>query len=239
MAEAGLAPLIAIVGADGSGKSTLAADLVETLRSEGRRVELCYLGLGTGDLGNRIKNWPLIGPLVERTLVRKADQARDRKAKIPGLATALVIYRLSLIRRRRFRRVLALRRAGVTVLTDRYPQTEAPALFEGPGLSAARAESGAIRALAARERAIYQWMAGYVPDLVIRLNVDVETALARKPDHARALIERKVAVAPDLRFNGAPIVDLDARRPYAEVKAAAMAAAASVLSARDHQYRAA
>jgi thymidylate kinase len=230
MAEPGLAPLIAIVGADGSGKSTLAADLLETLRAEGRRVELCYLGLGTGDLGNRIKAWPLVGRAFERTLSRKADQARDKDAKIPGLATALVISRLSRIRAKRFRRMLALRRAGVTVLTDRYPQTEVPALFEGPGLSAARAESGAIRRLAARERALYQWMASYVPDLVIRLNVDVETALARKPDHARALIERKVAVVPHLTFNGAPIVDLDATRPYAEVKAAAWAAVEAALA---------
>ncbi len=232
MAEPALAPLIAIVGADGSGKSTLAADLLETFRAEGLRIELCYLGLGTGDLGNRIRRWPLIGPLLERSLTRRADQARDKTAKIPGLPTALVIYRLSLVRARRFRRVLALRRAGVSVLTDRYPQTEVPALFEGPGLSAARAESGAIRRLAARERALYEWMAAHVPDLVIRLNVDVETALARKPDHGRALIERKVEVVSQLTFNGAPIVDLDATRPYAEVKAAALAAAREALAKR-------
>jgi thymidylate kinase len=232
MGEAALAPLIAIVGADGSGKSTLAADLVAELRAGGRRVELCYLGLGTGDLGNRIKRWPLIGRALAGLLGRKADQARDRSARIPGLPTALVIYRLSQVRARRFRRVLALRRAGVTVLTDRYPQTEVPALFEGPGLSAARAESAAIRRLAARERALYEWMASYVPDLVIRLNVDVETALARKPDHERALIERKVAVVGQLGFNGARIVDLDATRPYAEVKAAALAAAREALAGR-------
>jgi thymidylate kinase len=232
MADPTLAPLIAIVGADGSGKSTLSADMVETLRAEGRRVELCYLGLGTGDLGNRIKAWPLIGPLLERVLTGKAEQARDKDAKIPGLLTALVIYRLSLIRRHRFRRVLALRRAGVTVLTDRYPQTEVPALFEGPGLSAARAESGALRRLAARERAIYEWMASYRPDLVVRLNVDAETALARKPDHKRSLIERKVAVFPELRFNGAPILDLDGRRPYEEVRAAALEAISRVLTDR-------
>jgi thymidylate kinase len=232
MADPTLAPLIAIVGADGSGKSTLSADMVETLRAEGRRVELCYLGLGTGDLGNRIKAWPLIGPLLERVLTGKAEQARDKDARIPGLLTALVIYRLSLIRRNRFRRMLALRRAGVTVLTDRYPQTEVPALFEGPGLSAARAESGALRRLAARERAIYEWMASYRPDLVVRLNVDVETALARKPDHKRSLIERKVAVLPQLRFNGAPILDLDGRRPYEEVRAAALVATSRVLTDR-------
>ena len=101
-----------------------------------------------------------------------------------------------------------------------------------PGLSAARAGSAAIRRLAARERGIYDWMAAYVPDLVIRLNVDVETALARKPNHKRALIERKVAVLPELKFNGAPILDLDATRPYVEVKAAARAAIGLTLAGR-------
>lgn len=224
MPEAGLAPLIAIVGSDGSGKSTVAGDILKELRAGGRRVELCYLGLGTGDLGNRIKQWPVIGRLLEGFLTRKAGQARDKNAKIPGLPTALVIYRYSLVRKRRFMRVLDLRRQGVTVLTDRYPQVEVPGYYDGPGLSAARAEGWAIGRLAAKERAIYAWMASYRPDLIVRLNVDVDTALARKPDHARALIERKVAITPQLTFNGARIVDLDATRPYAEVLADARAA---------------
>lgn len=226
-----LAPLIAVVGTDGSGKSTVTADLLKALRADGRRVELCYLGLGTGDLGNRIKRWPLIGPLLEGFLSRKAGQARDKDAKIPGLATALVLYRYSLVRRRRFLRTLALRRQGVTVLTDRYPQVDVPGFYDGPALSAARAEGWAVRRLAAKERALYAWMAEHRPTLVIRLNVDVETALARKPDHARPLIERKVAATPLLRFGGAPIVDLDARAPYAEVLAAALAAANRALAA--------
>lgn len=229
MPEAGLAPLIAIVGSDGSGKSTVAGDILKELRAGGRRVELCYLGLGTGDLGNRIKQWPMVGRLIESFLSKKAGQARDENARIPGLLTALVIYRYSLVRKRRFMRMLELRRQGVTVLTDRYPQVEVPGYYDGPGLSAARAEGRAIARLAAKERAIYQWMASYRPDLIVRLNVDADTALARKPDHARALIERKVAITPTLSFNGAHIVDLDATRPYAEVLADARATIAAAL----------
>jgi thymidylate kinase len=230
MAETGLAPLIAIVGSDGSGKSTVAGDVLKALRAEGRRVELCYLGLGTGDLGNRIKQWPIVGRLLEGFLTKKAGQARDKNAKIPGLPTALVIYRYSLVRRQRFLRTLELRRQGVTVLTDRYPQVEVPGYYDGPGLSAARAEGWAVSRLAEKERAIYAWMASYRPTLVVRLNVDADTALARKPDHARALIERKVAITPQLRFNGATIVDLDAAQPYPQVLAQARAAIDTVLA---------
>jgi thymidylate kinase len=221
MAE--LAPLIAVVGCDGSGKSTLAADLLAHVKQR-RAADTVYLGLGSGAMGNRIKAWPIIGPMLEGALSKRADQARNPDDKIPGILTALVLFRLSLKRRAQFDRLLALRQKGITVVTDRYPQIEVPGFYDGPGLSAARAEGWLISKLAAKERAIYQRMASFVPTLVIRLNIDAETALARKPDHARALIERKVEATPQLSFNGAPIVDLDAKMDYAEERALAIAA---------------
>lgn len=226
---ADLAPLIAIVGCDGSGKSTLAADVLRHVQ-QSRAADTVYLGLGSGAIGNRIKAWPLIGPLLESVLSKRAAQARDPTDKIPGVLTAIVLYRLSLKRKAQFERLLALRQSGVTVVTDRYPQTEVPGFYDGPGLSAARAEGWLVKRLADKERAIYARMVSYSPTLVIRLNVDVETALARKPDHARALLERKVAVTPQLTFNGAPIIDLDGTSPYANVLAAAIRATDDVLA---------
>ncbi len=226
---ADLAPLIAIVGCDGSGKSTLAADVLRHVR-QSRAADTVYLGLGSGAIGNRIKAWPLIGPLLESILSKRASQARDPKDKIPGVLTAIILYRLSLKRKAQFERLLALREAGVTVVTDRYPQTEIPGFYDGPGLSAARAEGWLIKRLADKERAIYARMVSYLPTLVIRLNVDVETALARKPDHARDLIERKVDVTPQLRFNGAPIIDLDGTSPYVNVLATAIRSTDDVLT---------
>lgn len=227
-----LAPLIAIVGCDGSGKSTLSADLLKTLRDD-RSVELCYLGLGSGELGNRIKQWPLIGPVVERTLAQKAGQARDRSKTIPGLPTALVIFIFSLVRLRRFRRVLALRRHGVTVLTDRYPQTEVAGFYDGPGLSAAHAGSKIVAWLARRERRMYEQMAEFRPDLVLRLNIDAETALARKPDHKPDLLREKVRVTPLLHFHGARIADLDARGLYGDVRREALDRVRTILNRVD------
>jgi hypothetical protein len=218
-----LAPIIAVVGCDGSGKSTLAADLLAHVKKS-RPADMVYLGLGSGAMGNRIKAWPIIGPLLERSLSSRASRARDPKDKIPGITTAFVLYRLSLRRKAQFDRLLELRASGIAVVTDRYPQIEVPGFYDGPGLSAARAEGWLIQKLATKERAIYEQMAAYVPTLVIRLNIDAETALARKPDHARALIERKVAVTPSLRFNGAPIVDLDATMAYEDERALAIAA---------------
>lgn len=224
-----MAPLIAVIGCDGSGKSTLSADLLVWVRETYGPAETTYLGLRSGVMGNKIKAWPLIGPPLERLLSRKAGQARTQGEKIPGLATALVIYAFSLLRKRRFEKMLDLRRQGTIVVTDRYPQFEVPGFYDGPGLSAARAEGFLVSALARQEREIYEWMASFVPDLVIRLNVDLQTAYARKPDHKYESLKAKVAVTPRLKFNGAKIVDLDATIPYAEELALAQKAVAEVL----------
>ena len=223
-----MAPVIAIIGCDGSGKSTLAQDLVATLAAE-RRIASCYLGLGSGAIGERIKGWPLIGPGIERALAGKGRQTRTTGARIPGFVTAAVIYGFSLIRARRFRRMLRLREQGVTVITDRYPQTDVAGFYDGPGLSAAIAGSAAVARLAARERALYDWMVAHRPTLVIRLTIDAETAHARKPEHDIELLRRKVAATPLLTFGGAAIVDLDARAPYAQVRQRALEAIRRVI----------
>lgn len=216
-ADCGLAPCIALIGCDGSGKSTLTQDIVARLDREAP-TRTVYLGLGTGDLGRRIGQLPLIGPAVERYLTGKAKKTHSKHGKIPGPVTALAVFAFSLARYRRFRTALRARAHGIRMVTDRYPQAEVPGAFDGPGLSSARAGSPFVAWLARKERALYDRMAAARPTLVVRLNVDADTALARKPDHPRALLEKKIAVVPTLRFNGAPIVDIDATRPYAEVR---------------------
>ena len=213
-----LAPLIAIVGCDGSGKSTLAADLVKWMAGE-RPTQYSYLGLKSGNMGNRIKSWPIIGKTFEAYLANKAVQARDKSAVIPGVATALAIFIFSRVRLRRFNAMMALRRKGVLVITDRYPQIEVPGFYDGPGLSAARAEGAIVKWLLARELVMYERMAAIVPDLVIRLNIDIDTAMTRKSDHKRELLMAKIAVTPQLEFNGANIVDLSSLDPYERVLA--------------------
>jgi thymidylate kinase len=225
-----MAPLVALVGCDGSGKTTLSTDLLTELGKD-RRTALCYLGLGSGTMGEKLKTWPLIGRVLERKLAGKAKQARTRGEKIPGLPTAIVLYAFSLARLRRFRRMLAMRRDGVTVITDRYPQIEVPGFYDGPGLSAARADNRLVAALARRERRMYDWMASFRPDVVIRLNVDLDTAFARKPDHKYELLRQKVDATARLLFSGARIVDLDSRQAYPEVRAQAEAVLRQTLSA--------
>ncbi|MGN3973133.1 nucleoside triphosphate hydrolase [Tsuneonella sp. SYSU-LHT278] len=226
--EEPLAPLIAVVGSDGSGKSTLAADILKHIAKH-RPAEMGYLGLGSGEQGRAIGRWPLIGAPLQRYLERIADRLRDPEDTIPGVLAARYALRRSRKRRARFDALLERRREGVTIVTDRYPQLEVPGLHDGP-IMAASAPDAAISDLQQRERALYAGMAIWVPTLVVRLNVDVDTVMARKPDHVRALIARKVATVSRLRFNGARIVDLDATMPYEEELALALAAVDEALA---------
>jgi thymidylate kinase len=225
-----LAPLIAIIGADGSGKTTLARDLAAEIGRE-RPAKYVYLGLGSGPIGHRIAALPLIGPLVAARIEKRAGRTRDPKDSIPGLPTALVVYWFSRRRMARFRAMMDLRRRGTVVITDRYPQAEMPGFYDGPGLSAARAQSAAVRWLAAREARLYAEMVRHVPTLVLRLNIDADTALARKPEHGRPLVEKKIAITPLLTFGGAWIEEIDAAMDYAEERALARRLIDQVLAA--------
>ncbi|MFQ5534380.1 MAG: hypothetical protein ACE5EM_06120 [Sphingomonadales bacterium] len=213
--------LIALIGADGSGKSTLAEMLAKTIARR-RKAQNCYLGLGSADIRDKIADMGAAGKWLASLMVRRADQARDKKQKIPGPMTAIVMYALSRKRLARFKAARRLRDEGYAVITDRYPQMEVPGIYDGPLLSAARAEGFIVSRLAAAERRLYDRMVAARPDLVVKLKIDPETALSRKPDHRRHDIEIKVAVTEKLTFNDAPMVEVDASRPldavFAEVK---------------------
>lgn len=224
-----LAGVVAVVGCDGTGKSTLTADLLASLRGKGP-TERRYLGLVSGEMGNKIKGLPFIGTGLERYLASKAQRAQDMRLKLPGTGTALMMYLLSVWRAAQLWRVMRLSRHGVLVIADRYPQAEIPGFhYDGPGLTANRTNNWLVRKLAAREQKLYEWMARQKPALIIRLNIDADTAHARKPDHNLTELNDKISVMPRLHFNGARVVDLDARAPYAQVLAAALQAIDTII----------
>ncbi len=216
-----LTGVFAVVGCDGTGKSTLTRDLVRELLKKGP-AKRRYLGLVSGETGDKIKALPFIGVRLEDNLHRKANRALDMEKPLPGLGTAIIMYLFSIWRSLLLRRVIRLSHRGVKVIADRYPQVEIPGFhYDGPGLTETRSDDWLSTRLAAREQQMYEWMSQYKPALVIRLAIDVDTAFARKPDHDIAELRDKIATMPQLKFNDAKVCEIDASVPYPQVLAAA------------------
>jgi thymidylate kinase len=228
---AALDGIIAVVGCDGSGKTRLAADLVAVLR-ERRPIERRYMGLISGETGDKIKLLPFIGVRLERHLAAKARRAQDMDKKLPGTFTAIVMYLLSVWRVSKVRRLIRLSNSGMLVIAERYPQSEIPGFhFDGPGLTTDRTSNWLIRKLALREQKLYDWMAEQRPALVIRLNVDADTAFARKPDHPLAELREKTEAMPRIKYHGAAVREIDSRLPYPQMLAAAVQAVTATIAA--------
>lgn len=70
-----IAGLVAVVGCDGTGKSTLTADLAKSMKKY-CRTERRYLGLISGEDGDKIKRLPFIGIWLERRLAAKSSHPK-------------------------------------------------------------------------------------------------------------------------------------------------------------------
>ncbi len=228
MHSSSLPPMIAVVGCDGSGKSTMTQMLHDWL-AQFQPTAVCHLGKQSGNIGRALAQLPLFGARLERSIYKKAKAAQTEQG--PGLAAAIGIYAFTVRRERRFRRMMKLRRAGHLIITDRFPQTEVPGPMDGPGLGNARS-TGLVDWLARRELRKLNTMVAYLPDLVIRLNVSLDVAQTRKPDHRPSSLARKIGDLSRLTFQGAPIVELDADAPLQEVQNGAKAAIAELLKTR-------
>jgi len=231
-----LPPLIAIIGCDGSGKSTVSEKLLEWVAGYGPAA-VAHLGKQQGNTGRWFASLPQVGGWFGRLIGRKASTVHSSRSenKAPDLLPSLVMHAFTVRRVRRYRRMMALRQRGMIIIADRYSQLDFPGAADGPGMTVGTQGKDFVGWLAQREQTAFEWMTSFRPDLVIRLNVDLDTAFARKPDHARAALTRKLGIIPQLTLNSAKIVEIDAAQPLEDVVAAAKAAATRTMT--DHGYR--
>jgi thymidylate kinase len=221
--------VIAVVGCDGTGKSTLTGDLLIKL-SERRPTVLRYMGLVSGEVGDKIKDLPIIGTRLESYLASKAERAQDMERKVPGPSTAIIMHLLSIWRTAHMFLLRRQAHRGKLIIVDRYPQAEIPGFhYDGPGITTEHSNNWLLRFLVKREQKLYNWMAKHKPALIIRLNVDPEIAHARKPDHDINELRSKSLIMPRLNYNGARIHDIDASVPYLQVLESAMQAIDDVI----------
>lgn len=218
-------PIIAVIGSDGSGKSTVCEHLINCVQKYGPAVRV-HLGKQAGNVERAVIKLPLMGNVLNKTI--KHNKVKSAKT-LPGPIPAIVIMSFVIRRLLRFRHMLACHRRGLIVLADRYPQIQIPGAYDGTVFPANVTGSRFVLWLAGLERSSFHWMAGHKPDLVIKLNVDLDVACLRKPDHRREALAKKIAVTPQPTFDGSQLIDIDANKPLDEVLVDAEKAIASFM----------
>ncbi|MFG1172900.1 thymidylate kinase [Erwiniaceae bacterium CAU 1747] len=226
-------PIIAIIGCDGSGKTTISEHLIVYINQYGDAVRV-HLGKQAGNVERLLVRFPILGKKLGKTIDRK--KVNVAKSKI-GAGSALVMMLFVLRRLFRFRRMLQLRQRGLIILADRFPQIQIPGGYDGVLLPEHIPGSPFVNWLAGREHRAFRWMARHKPDLVLKLNVDIDVACARKPDHRRESLEKKVSVTSKLNFPDSEMVEIDVNQPLERVLPAAEQAVATFMQSRGYRIR--
>lgn len=231
------APMIAFIGSDGSGKSTVSRRMVEALDP---KIDTRFYYFGTGDGPASLLRRPLVA--LKRLWERRNPKAetatpspttRDTTSVDAGSppggtrttpAAARIVWAIvtTFERRAKLRRARRACRRGFVVISDRFPQTEEPGIHDGPRLADPSSLGRIGRAVAAWERRRYAAMVANGPDAVVLLDVSLEVAAQRRPEETCEELERRIAVARELRFGGAEKVVLDAHEPLEDVTARAL-----------------
>ena len=226
--------LVAIVGPDGAGKTTVARETTSWLSREVAVLPM-YGGSGSGpaSLPRRVlestarlahPSWRGNGSALEaRESVPSAPHGDRASGGLGGRLQRLAraAWALSLARER-YRNAARARRArdrGVVVLADRFPQNQFPGLNDGPKLTPWLSHRDPLlRWAARRERAAYERIALWSPDLVVKLHLPFDVARERKPDTPTDQLRRKVEIVDALRFpSTTQVVSVDAQMPLESV----------------------
>ena len=205
---AGGGTVVALLGSDGSGKSTCAAALETWLSPE---VATLHLHLGKPPRG--IATY-VVGALLK--LARFAAMRRERIVHLELLrfgCTARDRYRL-------YKRARRFAAGGGVAICERYPTPEGWALA-GPSDAQGQAldvKSPAAQRLRRWERQYYERMTA--PDLMFVLQVDPDTAVARKTDEPAPYVRERARLTWDTDWSRSGAQLIDATQPLPQVVAA-------------------
>ena len=135
------------------------------------------------------------------TIAKKAKVGDDHPAAMSG-AKAIWALTLANEKSRKLRHVMRARTRGMVVICDRWPQMQFPGELDGPRLTHWSTGNSVQRRLAAYELRPYELARRFPPDIVIRLDVDVDTAAQRRPEDGRDYLSHRIELVKALDFDG-------------------------------------
>lgn len=220
--------VIAILGIDGSGKSSLLATLHVWLRLQGP-VKKIYFGSGDGPMSLARRVVALTGkarhalrlkrqaptPIEHDISLSEKSSCEDTRLRIRYFMDHLLIARE---RKRSIRQMIRVRSKGGFVLADRFPQAQLLGGMDGPKLSRfIKHRFWLVRRLVAWEKSVYEYGQNNGPDLVIVLDLGVETARKRAHSHTVAQLKERIRQIETFEFPLSRVVHIDAEQTLEQV----------------------
>jgi thymidylate kinase len=219
--------VIAVIGCDGSGKTTVVRSLREWL-SWKVDAESFYLGSGDGDIGLMLKCKKKLEWFIKKIKTKNISCQNTRQDTVTVRKSRL---RLSLnhfiqsmfymaLAKERYRKVMRIQKAksvGKVVITDRFPQNQIEGIYDGPQIKTGNTSGVFYKWLKKKERGLYNRIAGFPPDLIIKLHVPIDVSRTRKPDEDYETVRKKISITKQLKYNDSNAIDIDASGDLQEV----------------------
>lgn len=221
--------VVSFLGCDGAGKSTTLAYVKKEFN---KKLDVATVYFGSGDGSSSLLRKPMklvaqrvggkgIGHAVEKEYKDKKKKV-SLKSRIYSVCKIIWAVTLASEKKGKFRDMAKARNNGMLVLTDRYPQTNMPGCSDGPLLHRYMDEKGLFHKIAVWEENIYKMAKVNQPDLVIKLMVPTDVAIARKPEMTHEEIEQKKAIVMSMDVAEKTVV-IDTSRPFEETRSEVMA----------------
>ena len=220
--------IVAVLGADGSGKSTVISEIAKSLS---KKMDVLPIYLGSGDGKASILRQPMIWMAKAAKATRSSSSVSDsstkdnlkstqKKSIISRLNKLLWAISLTYEKQHKLKQAYLAKERGMIVICDRYPQSQILGFNDGPLLINSQGNSAKVlQDLQKWEFKSYQQMAETMPpDIVIKLNITPEVALARKSETPSEIVHKKVAAVQALKFpHQTTVITVDAEQPLDNV----------------------
>ncbi len=221
--------IIVFIGPDGSGKTTITKKIVSFF-SWKLDILHVYLGAGQGSISlirrfllmlrkkaeaNNLIKFKSVTDSPEKSVSTNNEKRTGLLYSFAKMCWALLI---SLEKQNKLKKAWMTRNQGIVVICDRYPQAQIMGFNDGPLLSEwLNHKSKLLRSISRWEMRPYKWANRTPPDLVIRLNVNPETSLARDPELSPEFVKRRIKAVNSFKFHQTPVIEIDANKPFDEV----------------------